>query len=224
LTRAEDGDHVTLHESIYTLVNFRSIDPLFGAFLCEMLARGDFTEKVLALEGALEIPAVIERFVRIPDLPPGPLRTQVLEPLLISIGAVSAVGAAGERDDGDEDDDFEDEEEEHAPTLAEMLKTAFDARLKAPEDIKVQPKWVAGAAIEFDCDFYKLVKAANLVKQEGIILRHLLRLVILAGEFFARTADPDYQRLSELATETCRRVDPKYTDRFLAEAAAAPPA
>lgn len=222
LTKAEDGEHVTLHESIYSLLNFRSIDPLFGAFLCEMLARADFTEKVLALDGALEIPAVVERFVPIPDLPPGPLRTQVLEPLLISIGAVSAMAAAGEREEGDEDDFYDDDAEERPPTLPEMLKTAFEARLKAPEDVFVQPKWVAGAAIEFGCEFYKLVKAANLAKQEGIILRHLLRLVILAGEFYTRTEDPDYQRLSEQAADTCRRVDPKYTDRFLAEAGAAP--
>ena len=56
------------------------------------------------------------------------------------------------------------------------------------------------------------------MKQEGLILRHLLRLVILAGEFYVRTTDPEYQRLGELATKTCQRVDEKYTNRFLAEA------
>jgi hypothetical protein len=53
--------------------------------------------------------------------------------------------------------------------------------------------------------------------REGLILRHLLRLVILAGEFYQKSAqDPDYQRIGELATRVCQQVDPRYTDRFLA--------
>ncbi|MEP0843180.1 MAG: hypothetical protein HRF43_10790, partial [Phycisphaerae bacterium] len=51
-------------------------------------------------------------------------------------------------------------------------------------------------------------------------LRHLLRLVILSGEMLALTADPDYARLGETATAACRRVDPRYTDRFLEQAEA----
>jgi hypothetical protein len=42
--------------------------------------------------------------------------------------------------------------------------------------------------------------------------------VILAGEFLVLTEDPDYERMGELATQCCRRVDERYTDRFLAEA------
>ena len=37
LKRAEDGDHVTLDESIYRLLNYRSVDPLFGDFLAAQL-------------------------------------------------------------------------------------------------------------------------------------------------------------------------------------------
>jgi len=33
-----------------------------------------------------------------------------------------------------------------------------------------------------------------------------------------RTEDPEYQRIGELATKTCARVDEKYTQRFLSEA------
>ncbi len=215
LTRGEDGEHVTLHESIHALLGFRTLDPLFAAFLCEQLARSDFSEKLLALEGALEVPPVIERHVRIPEREPGPLQSQVLEPLLISMGKMVVQPPPG----NDEEDEFFDEEDQpRPPTFPEMLKLAFEARLIAPEPVFVQPKWVAGGAFELDCEFYRFVKSTNLIKQEGIILRHLLRLVILAGEFLARTADPDYQRIGELATQTCRRVDPAYTDRFLAEA------
>jgi hypothetical protein len=98
-----------------------------------------------------------------------------------------------------------------------MLKLAFDAKLPTPEPFEVQPKWVAGEAFAIECEFFKLARARNLIKQEGLLLRHLLRLVILAGEFHTRTEDPDYLRIGELATETCHRVDPSYTDRFLAD-------
>ena len=68
-----------------------------------------------------------------------------------------------------------------------------------------------------DGDFYGFVRNVNLVKQEGLILRHLLRLVILAGEFFTWKEDPMYQEIAQIATQTCQQVDPRYTDRFLSQ-------
>lgn len=168
----------------------------------------------------LEVPRSIERKVRIPEGAPGPLETQVLQPMLVSMGIVAAHVAARSDDDENDYDDEPPEDEERPPSFPEMLKLAFDARLVTPEPLPVQPKWVAGAAFEFDCDFYKFVRSAELVKQEGLVLRHLLRLAILAGEFLEFTGDPDYERVGELATRTCHRVDPAYTDRFLADAAA----
>lgn len=218
LTKAEDDDHVTLNDTIYRLLPFRSVDPLYGAFLAEQLARGDATEKLLALESALEIPPTILRHVRLPfDIPKGPLQTETIEPMLIAMGLMPS---AVPEDDAQHDDWTEEDDalEEHPPTFPEMLHIAFQSKLASPEPVTVQPKWVAGRAFEMSCEFYKFVKAADLVKQEGLILRHLLRLVILSGEFFAFTSDPDYLSISEQATKTCHRVDPKYTDRFLAEA------
>jgi superfamily II DNA/RNA helicase len=219
LTRAEDADHVTLHDNIRQLLEFRSIDPLYGRFLVEQLVRSNFDEKMLALESVLQVPPVIERHLRIPDLPPGPLQTEVLAPLLIQMGVTAArtAGAEGVEDDEPEEG-FEEEEDQRPPTFPEMLKIVFESRLAAPEPVFVQPKWVGGGVLEMDCDFYKFVRNRNLVKQEGLILRHLLRLVILAGEFFAQTEDPDYQRISDTATRACHRVDPRYTDRFLEQA------
>jgi superfamily II DNA/RNA helicase len=222
LNKAEDADHVTLNDGIHDLLRFRSIDPLFGMYLKEQLVRSNADEKVLALEAVLEIPPVIERHVRIPDLPPGPLQQQVLEPLMLQMGVATAKtmaeAAAEEDDDGPED--YWAEEEERPPTFPEMLKIAFEAKLAAPEPVFVQPKWVGGGVKEMGGDFYKFVRARNLIKQEGIVLRHLLRLVILAGEFFEQTQDPEYQAIGEAATNACRRVDPRYTDRFLEQAQA----
>ena len=218
LERAEDGDHVTLNDAIYRVLNFRSVDPLYGEFLASELRFSNFEEKILALESVLEMPPAIVRRMYMPDLPPGPLQSTVLEPLMVQMGVVIARPDGAPDEDEDFEGGFEDEEEPQPPTFAEMLKIKFEAQLAAPEPVFVQPKWVAGAAtLEFDCEFFKFVGNRSLLKQEGLILRHLLRLAVLAGEFIVRTEDPDFQRLAQLVTRTCQRVDPQYTARFLSE-------
>ena len=219
LTYAEDGDHVTLHDTIHGLLLFRSVDPLYGAFLSQQLLRGHFEEKLTALESVLLLPPGLERSLRLPDLPPGPLQTETLVPTLLQRGLVLAHPEGGYMKPMDEDGGG-DGREDRPPdrlTLPAMLKTLFDAQLATPEAVPVQPKWVAGGMIEAGGDFYKFVRARDLAKNEGLILRHLLRLVILTGEFLERSGgDPDYARIGELATRTCQQVDPRYTDRFLA--------
>lgn len=217
ITRSDDGEHVTLNDSIRKLQVFRSVDPLYGAFLAEQLNYADGREKILALESVLEIPPTILRRVRIPDAPPGPLQTQVIEPQLIQQGLMAAL-PQGEPEE-DNGDDYWAEEEERPPTFPEMLKIAFESKLAAPEPVYVQPKWVAGGVAEFQGDFYKFVHNRELIKQEGLILRHLLRLTILASEFFSLTEDPEYQSLSDASTAACQKVDPRYTSRFLEQAA-----
>ena len=46
-------------------------------------------------------------------------------------------------------------------------------------------------------------------------MRHLLRFVLLAGEFHEQTDDPDYEQLAQRATEACASVDARYTEHFL---------
>ncbi len=217
LTRAED-DRVTLHDGIHDLLSFRSIDPLYGAYLVKQLVRADLNEKVQALESLLTIPPVLERLVRLPwDLPPGPLRP-LIEPRLVQLGLVAAKTDSPADDEDEEEDNrmFGDEEEQRYLTLPEILKALFDAMLPTPEDVIVQPKWMAGGVMESNGDFYKFVRNRNLVKNEGLVLRHLLRLVILTGEFSERSGgDPEYAQIGEAATKVCQQVDPRYTDRFL---------
>ncbi len=220
LTRAEDGDHVTLDDSIFRLLNYRSVDPLFGDYIADRLSFANFDEKVLALESVLQVPPVILRHVRIPDtLAKGPLQTELLEPMMIQMGVTIARPEPSPEDrERRWVDSWEETDEEPIPCLPEMLKIAFEAQLAAPEPVSVQPKWIAGDAFARDCEFFKSVKGLGLMKQEGIVLRHLLRLVILAGEMRTRTEDPDYEQMAELATKTCARVDENYTQRFLSEA------
>ncbi len=216
---SEDGEHVSLHETINELSGFRSIDPLYGVFLARKLVRASFAEKVQALESVLQIPFAIERKVKLPDMEKGPLQSHEVEPELITLGLATLHPEGGllavSEDEGK--DYWEDDENERPLTFPEMLKVLFDAKLKTPEPVPIQATWVAGAVFEIDCDFYKFVRERDLTKNEGIILRHLLRLIILALEFLNHSdGDPDYQAIGELATRVCRNVDSRYTDRFLA--------
>jgi hypothetical protein len=226
LSRAEDANHVTLNAGIEGLLVFRSVDPLYGAFLCKQLSRGSFEEKVLALESILSLPPAMDRVLRPPvTLAPGPLQTEVLQPLLISMGIATAHSEGGLAKAPDEDagEDYWEEDFEPRPmTLPDMLKALFEAQLASPENVLVIPRWAFGGIHEAGGDFFKFIRAHDQAKNEGLILRHLLRLVILAGEFRERSGgDPDYERLSQLATEICQQVDPRYTDRFLASEAEA---
>ena len=168
--------------------------------------------------------ASTRRQVRLPEMPPGPLQSQTPLPTLLQFGIVMIHPEWGvvKVVPGEGGEDTDREGRPRALTFPEMLKALFDAKLSTPEAIWVQPKWVAGGVFEHAGDFYKFIRARDLAKNEGLVLRHLLRLVILAGEFRERSdGDPDYERIGEQATRVCLQVDPRYTDRFLAAEAEA---
>ncbi|MGI0149857.1 MAG: hypothetical protein ACREDF_10050, partial [Thermoplasmata archaeon] len=157
-------------------------------------------------------------------LQPGPFQKTVIEPLLIQMGvALVQPGGGIVAVTNENDDPYAEYDDEPRPLLLpEMLKTLFDAKLSTPEGMLIQPKWILGAILEHGEDFFKFVRARDLLKNEGLILRHLLRLVILGGEFRARSGgDPDYEHIGTVATRVCQRVDERYTDRFLSAEAEA---
>ena len=83
--------------------------------------------------------------------------------------------------------------------------------------------------MRFGGNFNKFVQSRDLVKQEGIVFRHLLRLILLCGEFALVTppdttaADwqADLRDLAEQLTASCRDVDPASTDEVIEQAHAA---
>lgn len=213
------------------LLVFRSIHPLYAVFLLQHLGIADRDERLQALESVLEIPRSVLRSVRVPredSLPPGPLARTRLDEELIRRGLMIAKATPVEGED--EDDGFDPwEEEVHPPTLAEKLRLLFDAQFPEVTEVNTQSVWAAGELLRFGGNFNKFVQARDLVKQEGIVFRHLLRLILLCGEFAQVTpadiaADGWQQEMRDIAnqlTESCRAIDPASTDEAIEKAHAA---
>ena len=53
--------------------------------------------------------------------------------------------------------------------------------------MNTQPVWAAGELLRFNGNFNLYVRTRDLIKQEGIIFRHVLRLILLLGEFMQVT-------------------------------------
>lgn len=111
-------------------------------------------------------------------------------------------------------------------TLAEKLKLLFDYDFPGTGGFRIQGVWGAGDLLNaYGGNFNKFVLGHRLQTQEGIVFRHLLRLVLLMGEFKSLTppeCDPqDWQLwLDDTAakiTESCRQVDPTSTEMTLAK-------
>jgi superfamily II DNA/RNA helicase len=207
------------------LLVFRSVHPLYGAFLIEQLGIANRDERVQAMESALEVPRPLLRYLRVPrDLPPGPLATTRLDAELVRRGLIAAPVPEAE---DDEEDDYE--EEEYPPTFADKLRLLFDARFPDLGDVRTQSVWCAGELLRFNGNFNLYVKTRDLVKQEGIVFRHLLRLILLCGEFAQVTPpdavpaewQPDLRDLADRLTAACREVDPTSTDEVIELAHAA---
>jgi hypothetical protein len=181
------------------------------------------------MESVVELPRSVGHFVRVPKhdrMPPGPLATTRLDETLLRLGLVTADELTAQPDE--EDDDYRnrssfDEEPKWILTLAEKLRKLFDYDFPGVHDLHTYPVWAAGEVLEFNGDFDKYVSSKSLQKQEGIIFRHLLRLILLIAEF-TQLCPPDTTEqewkgdLEEIAarvTETCRQVDPTSTEKAL---------
>jgi superfamily II DNA/RNA helicase len=209
------------------LLVFRSIHPLYGAFLLDHLGIADRNERIQALESVLEMPRPLLRYVRVPfpdQLPPGPLATERLDPELIQRGLIAAPVPKPP-----EDEEEEEGWEERPPTLAEKLRLFFDAHYLDVTDVFTQSVWCAGELQRFEDNFNLYVKTRDLIKQEGIVFRHLLRLILLCSEFMEvcpKETTPEAWKaelrdLSERLTASCRAVDPTSTDEVIQLAHAA---
>src|SRR5438128_9380167 len=162
-------------EKLPRLLAFRSIHPIYGAFLLDHLAMADPVERLQAFESVLELPRPILKFVRPPwpdELPPGPLATGFLDPELVQRGLIAAPPPPAQDDDEEEEDRFA----ERPPSLAEKLFLLYEALYPDATDLQVQGVWAANPLLrDYGGNFNLYVKARDLTKQEGLIFRQLLR-------------------------------------------------
>lgn len=214
------------------LAMFRGVNPLYGVFLANQLGIADRAERIQAMESVLELSRSVGRFVRVPgqqELPPGPLATNRLDVQLLQLGLATADELTESAEEEDEKDRYRRRFAE-APvrvlTLAEKLRRMFDYDFPGVHDVRTAPVWAAGELIEFGGDFNKYVTSRGLQKQEGVLFRHFLRMILLIAEF-TQICPPDtteeewrgdLEEIASLLTESCRRVDPSSTEQTLQRA------
>ncbi|MDR1959372.1 MAG: DEAD/DEAH box helicase [Planctomycetaceae bacterium] len=218
------------------LLKFRGVNPLYGLYLIDQLGIADGAERIQAFESVLELPGSVASFVRVPrqdTLPPGPLARNRLDPLLMQHGLAVPEELSQESNREywekmkEQDRNFGEYEEDRVfvLTLAEKLWRLFD--YETPDvEIRTNSVWAAGEILEFRGDFNKYVTGKGVQKQEGIIFRHLLRLILLLEEFMPFTPpettaaewESHLREVSDILTLCCRKVDPACTDEVIESA------
>ena len=219
-----------------SLLHLRSVNPLFGIYMADLLKHADVTERIMALESMLELPANVAAQVRVPGpdiLPHGPLANNYLHPRLLELGLATVPEILGR---WTEDED-EDEEEQRAKeqfgrrlpppwplSLGEKVLRLFRYDVPTVHDVAVRGVWVVGELLNFNGDFFKYIQAHGLQKQEGILFRHILRFTMLCDEIASIPpigSQPEdwedvFDDLIEKLSASCRAVDPESTEEILA--------
>ncbi len=214
--------------ALQKLLLLRGVNPLYGVFLANQLGIADQSERLQALESVLEMPPAVAYHLHVPghdELPPGPLATTRLDVHLLQRGLVTPeqLGIAEPAEERAGPRAFYEEEPVYVLTLADKLRLAFDSDFPGVHDLRTRAVWCAGELLQFGGDFNKFITAKQLQKQEGVIFRHLLRLILLIKEFTQLTPPDtdaaawrtDLDDLAMRLTDACRRVDPTSTDRAL---------
>ena len=221
-------------EHLAKLAMFRSVNPLFGVFLVNQLGIADRKERIQAFESALDFPAPVARYVRVPKqdfLPPGLLATLRLDQQLLQLGLATAEELVQRPKEEEEPwkprrsyDAAQDEEPKWVLSVADKLRRLFDHEHPGVFDLRTRAVWAAGELLtEFNGAFDKYVSSKDMTKQEGILFRHLLRLILLLREFRPLSPpdlDPaawryDLDEVVDQLTASCRAVDPTSTDLAL---------
>jgi len=216
------------------LAKFRSVNPLYGYFLTEQLDIADEDEKLQAFESVLELPFSLGREIRVPhqrDLPPGPLATERLDARLLQLGLVSAEQLRPPTEEELEEMRERgrrnyDEERPWTLAFAEKLFTLFEYEYPAVHSVRITPVWVAGELFRYGGNFDAYINGKGLQKQEGMLFRHLLRLILLLEEFVpfppqnidAAAWEEQLRSLAARITESCTALDAHATQKTVEEA------
>jgi superfamily II DNA/RNA helicase len=208
------------------LMVFRAVHPLYGLFLMDHLGKADPDERTQILESLLEMPGSVARSLRVPwpsEMPPGRLATEVVDPAILTRGLATQEDLYPQADQSDVPPELR----KYPVPLAQKMRMLFESEIDHAGGLSVTPVWGVGDLLHHGGDFDKFVRARDLVKQEGILFKHLLRMILLCDEFAQltpRDISPDDWRaelkvVSEVLTAACRTVDPQSTDELLVELA-----
>lgn len=211
------------------LAKLRGVHPLYGMFLMNHLGLADRSERLQAMESLLEMPRSLGRAVRVPkqeELPPGPLALGRLDEQLLKLGLATSeeLGHLNpQEEDNDRRDGWFEEDRVYVLSLAQKLHRLFQHDFPTVQDVRVWPVWVAGELLEYGGDFNKYITSNKLQSQEGMIFRHLLRLVLLIDEL-AQLCPPDVEvadwqddlgDIAEQLESICRSIDERGTEQWL---------
>ena len=213
-------------EKLRQLMVFRAVHPLYGLFLMDHLGRAEQSERVQILESLLEMPGSVAKSVRVPwpsEMPPGKLATEVVDPTLLTRGVATQEDLYPQADQSDVPPELR----KYPIPLAQKMRMLFESEIDHAGGLFVTPVWAVGDLLEHGGDFDKYVRGRDLVKQEGILFKHLLRMILLCDEFaqlIPRDMNPDDWRaeladIAQVLTTACRNVDPQSTDELLEELA-----
>jgi superfamily II DNA/RNA helicase len=206
------------------LMIFKAVHPLYGLFLMDYLGSAEQNEVIQILESLLEMPGTVARSVRVPwpdVLPPGTLATQTVDPAILTAGLATQEDLYPQADQSD----IPPELRKYPVPLAQKMRMLFENSIDHAGGLFVTPVWAAGDLLAHGGDFDKYVRSRDLVKQEGILFKHLLRMILLCGEFSQLTpvnaVAEDWRAglkgIADVLTGACRAVDPQCTDEMLEE-------
>jgi superfamily II DNA/RNA helicase len=214
-----EPQHAAATDQLSLLFAFRSVNPIYAVYIAEHLHRAAYEERLQLMEAILDMPRSVAMGVRVPfpdRMPPGPMAVDYLNPLVLSRGLATTDELNGYRDE---------ETGRRIPplALADKMRLAFRSEYSGIDDVASMPVWCVGDLLSFGGNFDRYVRTRDLTKQEGIVFRHCLKMILLCGEF-SQIEPPgippaEWRRdLSELAgilTESCRLVDPDSTDEVI---------
>jgi superfamily II DNA/RNA helicase len=206
------------------LMVFRAVHPLYGLWLMDHLGKAEDHELLQVLESLLEIPGSVAKSLRVPRpeyLPPGRLANEFIDPAILSRGLATQEDLYPPEDQSD----IAFELRKYPIPLAQKVRIVFESEIDHAGGLFVTPVWAAGDLIMRGGSFDQFVRGRDLIKQEGIVFKHLLRMILLCAEFAKlspKEADPaEWQtKLNAWAdrlTQVCREVDPQSTDHALEE-------
>ncbi|KAA1262424.1 ski2-like helicase [Rubripirellula obstinata] len=227
-------ENATPTESLSRLVHLRSIHPLLGVYIADQLAAADPNERIAVLESVLQVPGSVARYCRMPsldDMPAGDLATMRLDPQLLQLGLATSeeLGAKSGEEDEVKDRGFGrvmfEEPRVWPLTIGEKVLRMFQHEFPRVHDVSITPVWIVGELAEFGFDFNKYVTARKLQKEEGILFRHCLRMIMLLDEMAnipplestVETWEDPLDELADKLTAACRKVDPQSTEETLAD-------